>query len=111
MVVYHGTGGLLVLIFLCALFLFNFDIFLDYDRTKFLIQWWPACFISAIGALWLARHSDKMNRMATPSTYLGRVFLFSGSRHTIYWIPLHYWSYLFTGLGVWQILDLFYINK
>ena len=103
-VVYAGAGMFLILFFLAALVLGNLEIFLHYTGARFAeINWWLPCALSVVPSWLLADSADRMNREASAETYMGRVFLYLGRQHHIFWIPLRWWAFLFLGIAVWQL--------
>jgi hypothetical protein len=94
----------LILAFIAALWLFNIPIFLDYDASKFArIAWWPPCFVSAVAAWYLADFCDRMRDAPDSSTTLGRMFLRFGTKHSVFWVPVRVWTFVFVGLGAWHL--------
>ncbi len=101
--VYSGTGMFLILFFATVVLLVNLPLYINYIPKSFeLINWQIPGALSAVAAWVIAEYSEKMNREATEDTYMGRVFLYLGKKHHVFWIPVRYWTFIFIALVAWD---------
>jgi hypothetical protein len=101
-IVWSGTGMFLILFFCLAHFLCNVPLYLDYSKEKFELMNWTLPLVLSGGFAWvLGAYSEKMNHNATEHTYIGRLFLYLGDKHHVFWIPVRYWSFILLSLAAW----------
>lgn len=107
-VVWRGAGLFTAGFYFISLIAVNLDIFINYNRNRFeQINWWLPALLTAILNAWVVNLANRMDTEATPQTYVGRLFLYLGKRHHIFWIPLRYWTVIllvFGLVGLWQTL-------
>ena len=104
-VAWHGAGMNTALAYLITLMGVNARIFLHYDTTLFHeINWWAPAILTAVFNEWLVRFLRRKNDEAVPGSYWYRYLDFIGRTHKLFWIPLRWWTFIFSGLGFYGLI-------
>lgn len=104
MIVWRGAGAVFLLVFIAAHFLFNWPLMQHYQPAQFgLLKWWPSLFVAAAAAWLIADYSARQVEETSAGKPAGRFLKTFGTEHSVFFIPLRYWSGVCIVLGAWQL--------
>jgi hypothetical protein len=99
--VWNGAGLFTLGFYMMTLIAVNLEVLLHYHPSRFgEMNWWLPALLTAAFNGCLVNVTRRMDGEADAQTYTGRLFLYLGKRHHIFWIPLRYWTVILLVLGL-----------
>jgi hypothetical protein len=101
MVVWSGGGALIGLSLILLSFIFNMDSYLhDGSSSATKLNWWLPLLLNAPVTWYWSSFCEKMNTYQGDNAWLSNLFDSWGRKHTLFWIDIKYWAWIFLGLGL-----------
>lgn len=102
MIVWSGSGSLIVLSLILLSFIFNADIYLHYSASRFdELNWWLPLLLNAPITWYWNSFCEQMKTDRSDNIWLSNLFDRWGKKHTLFFIDIKYWAWIFLGLGLY----------
>jgi hypothetical protein len=100
-IVWRGGGAIIFVSLVFLSFGFNLE-HIHYSSNDFdKINWWLPLLTNALFTFYWSSFCERMNRGQTENVWLSNLFESWGKKHTLYWIDIKYWGWIFLGLGLY----------
>jgi hypothetical protein len=101
-IVWNGSGSLVLLSLIILSFIFNVDIYLNYTSQRFKdMNWWIPFLLNAPITFYWSQFCQKMNTYQGENIWLSNLFLYWGKKHTLFFIDIKIWAFLFFFIGLY----------
>ena len=100
MIVWSGGGSLIGLSLILLSFIFNVDGYLNYESGSKLNWWLPLILNAPITWYW-SSFCEKMKNYQGDNAWLSNLFDSWGTKHSLFWIDIKYWVWIFLGWGLY----------